>query len=113
MGHSDQQTWVATTPLLTKLNLDMRPVCIIAGDTLTRRKPHPDQLLHACEITGIAPSRSTYVGDARSDIVAGHRAGMRTIAVLFGYIPVDENPHTWGADITVSTPSELLSWVTE
>mgnify|MGYP001188101615 CR=1 FL=1 len=102
-----------TNPLLAKLDLDTRAICVIAGDTLARRKPHPDQLLHACELTGIAPSHSTYVGDARSDIVAGRRAGMRTIAVLFGYIPVDENPHTWGADIIISTPTSLISWVNE
>ena len=102
-----------TEPLLKKLNLNTRPICTIAGDTLAHRKPHPDQLLHACELTGTPPSHGTYVGDARSDIVAGRRAGMRTIAVLFGYIPADENPRSWGADITISTPAELIPWVVE
>ena len=102
-----------TDPLLIRLNLNKRPVCVISGDTLPRRKPHPDQLLHACEITGNSPDKCVYVGDARSDIIAGQRAGMRTIAAAFGYIPVDEDAHTWGAHVTISAPLELLHWITE
>ncbi len=109
---TNKPAWL-TEPLLKELSLDERAVCVISGDTLPRRKPHPDQLLHACEVTGFAPQRALYVGDARSDIVAGHRAGMRTVAALFGYIPTGEDPHTWGAAITIETPIELLRWVTQ
>ena len=32
---------------------------------------------------------------------------MMTVAVGFGYIVPDENPHEWGADKVVDTPDEL------
>ena len=108
---TNKPAWL-TRPLLTKLGLETRAVCVVSGDTLPRRKPHPDQLLHACELAGVTPDESIYVGDARSDILAAHRAGMRTVAALFGYIPVGEDPHRWGAQFTISTPLELLRWVT-
>lgn len=107
---TNKPAWL-TEPLLKKLELDERAVCVISGDTLARRKPHPDQLLHACEITGVSPERTLFVGDAHSDIVAGQRAGMRTVAALFGYIPDGEDPHNWGAAITIESPMELLGWV--
>ena len=108
---TNKPAWL-TEPLLEKLHLDKRAACVISGDTLARRKPHPDQLFHACELTGVSPQRTLFVGDARSDIVAGQRAGMRTVAVMFGYIPIGEDPHDWGAAITIDTPMDLLNWVT-
>jgi len=43
------------------------------------RKPNPGMLLAAHEEHGIDFSRSWMVGDRGSDIVAGHRAGCRTV----------------------------------
>ncbi len=100
-----------TTPLLQALGLDARALCVVSGDTLERRKPDPDQLLYACERTRAAPDRCVYVGDARKDVEAGQRAGMRTLVALFGYIPRDEDPLTWGADGAIETPADLLPWL--
>ena len=64
-------------------------------------KPNPDQLLLACKQLNVAAANCVYVGDARSDIVAGRSAGMATIAATYGYIPEDEDPASWQADATV------------
>jgi 2-phosphoglycolate phosphatase len=87
-----------TDPLVEKLGIVGGAACVISGDTLAQRKPHPAPLLHAAEITGVAPGKSIYVGDAERDIEAGRAAGMTTIAVGYGYITEDDDPHTWGAD---------------
>lgn len=49
------------------------------------RKPKPGMLLKAASDLGLDLARSWTVGDKPSDIVAGHRAGTRTILVLTGY----------------------------
>ena len=38
-----------TTPLLEQLSLSSRTACVVSGDTLAVRKPHPDPLLLACK----------------------------------------------------------------
>jgi D-glycero-D-manno-heptose 1,7-bisphosphate phosphatase len=48
------------------------------------RKPAPGLLLRAAEEQGIDLARSTMVGDRPSDVVAGRRAGCRTIQVQTG-----------------------------
>jgi phosphoglycolate phosphatase len=87
-----------TDPLLEKLGIVGDAACVVSGDTLAERKPHPAPLLHAAEITGVAPGKSIYIGDALRDIEAGRAAGMATVAVGYGYITDDDDPHTWGAD---------------
>ena len=99
-----------TNPLMQALQLDTRTACIVSGDTLEQRKPHPAPLLHACELLQSAPEETVYVGDARRDIEAGASAGMATLVAAYGYIEVSENPADWGADGLVDSPEEILSW---
>ncbi|MYJ88008.1 MAG: HAD family hydrolase [Rhodobacteraceae bacterium] len=47
-------------------------------------KPDPDMLLAFCQQTRIQPAETVMVGDSKSDLVAGKRAGMFTVAVLSG-----------------------------
>ncbi len=93
-------------PLLQQLGYALRAACIIGGDTTGHLKPHPAPLLAAAEIIGIAPPACLYVGDDERDIQAGHAAGMRTVAVRFGYLN-GSNPESWGADHLVSKPAEI------
>lgn len=96
-----------TAPLLDALGLSNRAACMISGDTIPERKPHPAPMLLACEQTGIAPHNTVYIGDAERDIEAGKAAGMFTIAASYGYVPADDDPQTWGADIVVKDTQEL------
>jgi phosphoglycolate phosphatase len=98
-------------PLMELLDLAQRSVCIVSGDTLEHRKPHPAPLLHACEVVGVAPAESIYVGDASRDIEAGRAAGMATIGAAYGYITFDDDPGAWGADRIVADTRELSQTV--
>ena len=100
-----------TNPLMQTLQLDTRTDCIVSGDTLEFRKPHPAPLLHACELLQCKPEETLYVGDARRDIEAGANAGMTTLVAAYGYIDKTETPEHWGADGIINSPKELLSWV--
>lgn len=97
-----------TEPLVKALSLDSRACCVVSGDTAARPKPAPDPLLHACEITGLDAQRCVYVGDDRRDITAGQAAGMRTVAVRWGYLGVDDPIEHWGADHIINEPAEVL-----
>ena len=100
-----------TEPLLQELGLRERCACVVSGDTLHVRKPHPAPLLHAAEALGLPPVHCTYVGDAERDIQAGRAAGMRTLVAAFGYLGDDDDPAAWGADGIVSTPLDILGWL--
>lgn len=98
-----------TTQLLNELGLSHRPASVVAGDTLTVKKPDPAPLLYACEQMEVDSNRCIYIGDDERDIMAGKAAKMPTIAVSYGFIPVGENPADWGADLLIDHPSELIN----
>ena len=100
-----------TGPLVANLNFVPAPACVVSGDTVANRKPHPEPMLHACTAAGSRPEQCLYVGDAERDIQAGRHAGMKTLVALFGYISKDETPQNWGADGMIRTPREILDWL--
>lgn len=97
-------------PLMHQLGYAARAACIIGGDTTGHMKPHPAPLLAAAQAIGIAAQSCVYVGDDERDIQAGRAAGMRTVAVRFGYLN-GSNPEHWGADSIVSTPLEIENFI--
>ena len=100
-----------TEPLVRALGLHKRAACVVSGDTAARPKPDPAPLLHALAATAIAADVALYVGDDLRDIQAGRAAGMRTVAVSYGYL--GDGPHyaEWGADHVIHSPAELLTLV--
>lgn len=85
-------------PIIASLALEPQPVCVLGGDSTSRKKPDPLPLLHACETVGIAPRDTLYVGDAQIDVTAARAAGMRVAIAGFGYAPDAETVRTWGPD---------------
>ena len=81
--------------------------CIIGGDTTGVTKPRPEPLLAAARRLNVEPSAAIYVGDDARDIEAGRAAGMKTIAVRYGYLN-GSAPDTWGADCVIDSPQEVL-----
>ena len=96
-----------TEPLLAQLELDVRSACTVSGDTIAARKPDPAPLLLACDLAGLTPRTTIYVGDALRDIEAGTNAGMATIAAAYGYVTADDDPVAWGADRIAADTAEL------
>lgn len=97
-------------PLLQQLGYATRAACIIGGDTTPHLKPHPASLLAAALAIHVAPQSCVYVGDDERDIQAGKAAGMRTIAVRFGYLN-GSSPDQWGAESVVDAPGDILKEV--
>ena len=100
-----------TTPLLEAIGIGLRAGCVVAGDTLPQRKPHPAPLLHAATQLRIDPARCVYVGDDLRDVQAGNAAGMATIVASYGYIGAAGDAAAWPATGWIATPGELLAWL--
>jgi phosphoglycolate phosphatase len=98
-----------TVPLLERLGLLDDCACVISGDRLPQKKPHPAPLLLAAEELGVNAERCVYVGDAPRDIEAGRHARMATIVAAYGYIRADLDVSEWGADLIVRRPRDLAA----
>jgi phosphoglycolate phosphatase len=100
-----------TTPLLDAMGIAQRAGCVVAGDTLPQRKPHPAPLLHAAGLLGVAPQQCLYIGDAERDIQAARAAQMPVMLASYGYLGPDDRPAEWGADAQIGSLRELLQWL--
>jgi len=107
---TNKPAWL-TEPLLEALGIRQRAACVISGDSLPERKPHPAPLLHACQLAGSQAAECIYIGDAERDIVAGHAAGMTTLIAMFGYLSEADQPDNWPADGRIQQPGEILDWL--
>lgn len=97
-----------TDPLTRAIPLFSSARVVISGDTTPFSKPHPEPLFEAARRLGVAPSACVYVGDDERDIIAGRAAGMRTVAAAYGYMGERPDAARWKADMTISSPMELL-----
>lgn len=106
-GVSTNKPRAYAAPLLDRLALQPPLGSLVCPDDVTERKPHPESLLRNCRELGCEPQQAIYVGDHQRDIEAGLRAGMFTIAALYGYIEADDDPALWGADASVDCSTQL------
>jgi phosphoglycolate phosphatase len=83
-----------TLPLLKKSGLHDFFEIVVSGDTLTKRKPDPDQIFYICKELGVEVWESLLIGDSNTDIMAAKNAGCYVFAVPYGYNQghvIDEN----------------------
>jgi phosphoglycolate phosphatase len=107
---TNKPAWL-TEPLLDQLALRSRFACVVSGDTVSERKPHPLPMLHAVRLAAVAADACLYLGDAERDVQAAHAAGMPALVATYGYLHADENWQAWGADGFVEQPADLLNWL--
>lgn len=107
---TNKAAWL-TDPLLEQLGLRTRFDCVVSGDTVAERKPHPLPLLHAAKLAGVEPGECIYVGDAERDVQAAHAAGMTALVANYGYLRDDEDSTAWGGDGYLDQALDLLGWL--
>ena len=74
-----------TLPLLDTMQMSHYFVTVVAGDTLSQRKPDPAPLLHACKVMKVAPNEMLMIGDSLNDAQAARAAGCPVFCVGYGY----------------------------
>jgi phosphoglycolate phosphatase len=107
---TNKARWL-TEPLLEQLGLRPRFACVVSGDSLPERKPHPLPLLHAAALAGATAQECIYVGDALGDVQAAHAAGMPALVADYGYLPAGEDSRSWGADAYLAEAKDLVRWL--
>jgi phosphoglycolate phosphatase len=70
-------------------------------------KPEPDIIFKSLEALGVQKNDCLFVGDSAVDMEAGHRAGVATCAVRYGYGDRQEMAR-WNPTFWIDHPRELL-----
>lgn len=78
---------------------DSLPV-VLGGDSLPTKKPAPEPLWEACKRLDVDPANTIMVGDSVNDVQAARAAGMKVIAVPYGY--------NYGSDIRQAEPDLVV-----
>ncbi len=94
-----------TEPLLRDLGIRDAFAIVVSGDTLPRKKPDPQPLLHAAEFFSVAPREALMVGDSVSDVKAARAAGFQIVCMSYGY--------NHGMDIREARPDAVIDSLAE
>jgi phosphoglycolate phosphatase len=83
-------------------------VCVRGMTESTPRKPDPTSALGICRRMELPPERVLFVGDSAIDVETGRRAGMRCVAVTWGF---RERAELTAArpDFVIDHPAQLLT----
>ncbi|MFT7860413.1 MAG: phosphoglycolate phosphatase [Sulfurimonas sp.] len=87
-------------PILKQLEVDDCFELLIGADSLEKKKPDPEPLLHAMNHFGCDKKECVMVGDSKNDIVAAKNAEIESIAVTYGY--------NYGEDINMYAPTIVV-----
>jgi phosphoglycolate phosphatase len=72
----------------------------VCGDDLNRQKPDPEPLLHAMGRLGVSAVATWMVGDSATDVATARAAGVKILAVSYGY--------NHGRDIRETKPDDVV-----
>ena len=100
-----------TFPIVEAAHLSSSVGCVVCGDTLSERKPHPAPVSLACGIVNAAPADTVFVGDDVRDIEAGKAAGTLTAAVYYGYGSHELEGECVDGSYRIHHPSDLIALV--
>jgi len=94
-----------TAAVLAALELDRHFDVVSCGDQVPHRKPDGRHVLAVIAALGTTRQTTVMIGDSENDIGAARDAGVRSVAVTFGYSHVP--PAELGADALIDRFDEL------
>jgi phosphoglycolate phosphatase len=104
MGVCTNKTTRLSQRLLDALDLSRFFAAIVGGDGPVR-KPDPGHLHAVMDQLGTNAAGTLMVGDSANDVAAARAAGVKVVAVSFGYTTVA--PAALGADVLIDRFDEL------
>ena len=84
---------------------------LTCGDDGLTPKPSPDMLISACSKLGIDVKDTIYIGDGLRDIQAAISAKIESVLACYGYLKVNDDIESWGADYLIHHPDEIINLV--
>jgi phosphoglycolate phosphatase len=99
----------ATAEVLDKMDLARFFEVVVGACDAPAIKPDPAHVRVILDRLGVGPTDAVMVGDSRNDIEAARRAGVKSIALSFGYAhgPVQELGADWIIDHFSDLPAAL------
>jgi phosphoglycolate phosphatase len=105
LGVCTNRTQATTDQLLNHFGLAQMFGAVLCADTVTAKKPDARHLFEAIERLGASPERTIMVGDTATDVAAARNAGIKVVAVSYGY---SARPAAdLGADAVIADFAEL------
>ena len=83
---------------------------VVAGDTVSRKKPDPMQLQYSCEKLELEPKQAIMVGDSFNDIEAGFSAGTYVVTVPYGY-QYGQSIESAKVDLAIKNLNDLVTMI--
>jgi phosphoglycolate phosphatase len=92
MGICTNKPTATTPPVMTAMGLDGFFDVISCGDAVPHKKPDGRHVLGVIDELGATVETAALIGDSENDIAAAINAGVKSVAVTFGYAhaPVEE-----------------------
>jgi len=100
-----------TLPLAEKISALAQTAVLICPDHLSNSKPDPEGILLACQRMARSPVEALYIGDHPKDMEAARAAGALGVGVRWGYIPEEHPIESWGADLIIDHPMDLIAHI--
>jgi phosphoglycolate phosphatase len=93
-----------TTEIVEKLFPDTNFAVVLGNRESLPHKPDPTGAIEIAKTLGLAPEYCTIIGDSTMDLDTAKNAGMRSIAVTWGY---HDKENLGAADLVVDSVSQL------
>ena len=93
-----------TVEIMEKLFPETNFAVVLGNREILPHKPDPTGALEIAETLGLAPEQCTIIGDSTMDLDTAKNAGMRAIAVTWGYHDIER---LGDADLIVNSIAQL------
>ncbi len=95
-----------SSAILDRLGLLPYLDLVVGSDATPEKKPSPVPINYVLRKLDVGPGRAVIVGDSNFDIEAGKAAGIKTVAVTYGFRRLDSLK---GADLIIDSMPELIN----
>lgn len=105
---TNKPSWLAR-PIIRSMTVFPDTMLIICADEIDQPKPDPAGLILASAELGVEPAECYYLGDAQTDVLAAHNAGMQALIAKWGYLPQGVDIEQWGASHIIEKAVDLMN----
>lgn len=99
----------AVEPALSRWKILHHFEAFVTIDDVSHGKPDPEMIHRAINQLNLSPSHTYIIGDSKADVIAGQRAGIKTI----GFSPAENHKYLALEALRLTEPSHVLHSYTD